>query len=92
MLYEVITLGLALTNDLQEAALELAPRLFGVIEAFEEAEAAGVIVSGSGPTVAALAVSRQHALEMAAHVTAAGVAAAVVTADGPATGTVILEG
>ncbi len=84
-------LGAALTNDLQDAALELAPRLFGVLEACEEALALGVIVSGSGPTVAALAADAQHAREIAAHLTMKGVADAVVTARGPAAGTVILE-
>jgi 4-diphosphocytidyl-2-C-methyl-D-erythritol kinase len=85
-------LGRALSNDLQDAALSLAPRLHGVMEAMEEAEALGILVSGSGPTIAALAASRQHALAIAAHVEAAGVAQFVVTASGPAMGTVILEG
>jgi len=84
-------LGAALTNDLQDAALERAPRLFGVMEACEEALALGVIVSGSGPTVAALASTAQHARDIAAHLTSRAVADAVVTARGPATGTVILE-
>ena len=85
-------LGAALTNDLQDAALELAPRLFGVMEACEEALALGVIVSGSGPTVAALASDAQHAREIAAHLTSRAVADAVVTARGPASGAVVLEG
>jgi 4-diphosphocytidyl-2-C-methyl-D-erythritol kinase len=62
------------------------------MEAMEGAEALGVIVSGSGPTVAALAASKQHALAIAASVQADGGADAVVTASGPAHGTVILEG
>lgn len=89
---DAVMLGAALTNDLQDAALERAPRLFGVFEACEEALALGVIVSGSGPTVAALAANAQHAREIAAHLTSKAVADAVVTARGPATGTVILEG
>lgn len=84
-------LGAALTNDLQDVALELAPRLFGVIEACEEALALGAVVSGSGPTVAALAAHAQHAREVAAHLTATGVADAVVTARGPVSGTVLIE-
>lgn len=85
-------LGSALSNDLQDAALSLAPRLHGVMEAMEEADALGVIVSGSGPTIAALAASKQHALTIAAHVHAAGAAHVVLTASGPAMGTVVLEG
>lgn len=85
-------LGRALTNDLQDAALSLAPRLHGVMETMTDADALGVVVSGSGPTIAALAASAQHAASIAARVRAAGVADAVLTAGGPATGTVILEG
>jgi len=85
-------LGAALTNDLQEAALTLAPRLYGVIEACEQADAAGVVVSGSGPTVAALARDRHHARDMAADLSSRNIADAVVTASGPATGAVVLEG
>jgi 4-diphosphocytidyl-2-C-methyl-D-erythritol kinase len=44
------------------------------------------MVSGSGPTVAALARSRQHALAIAASWTAAGCADAVLTAIGPVAG------
>lgn len=85
-------LGRALSNDLQDAALSLAPRLHGVMEAMYDADSLGVVVSGSGPTVAALAASSQHAQTIAMRVRAAGAADAVMTASGPAYGTVILEG
>jgi 4-diphosphocytidyl-2-C-methyl-D-erythritol kinase len=85
-------LGRALSNDLQDAALSLAPRLHGVMETMYDADALGVIVSGSGPTIAALAGSAQHALSIATRVRAAGTADVILTATGPATGTVILEG
>ncbi|MCB2413364.1 4-(cytidine 5'-diphospho)-2-C-methyl-D-erythritol kinase [Demequina sp. TTPB684] len=84
-------LGAALRNDLEAPALDLAPGLAGVIDTMEDAGALGVIVSGSGPTVAGLARSRQHALAIGAMITTAGVADAVVTATGPATGAVLLE-
>lgn len=84
-------LGEALTNDLTDAALSLAPHLEYTMAAMQEADALGVVLSGSGPTVAALALSRQHAVSMAARVTAAKVADAVFTATGPAQGTVILD-
>ena len=85
-------LGRALSNDLQDAALSLAPRLHGVMEAMYDADALGVVVSGSGPTVAALAASSQHAQTIATRVRSAGAADVVMTASGPAMGTVILEG
>lgn len=83
-------LGDVLINDLQPASLSLAPHLQAVMEQALEAEALGAMVSGSGPTVAALARSRQHALAVAAHLTVSGTADAVVTASGPAPGAVIV--
>ncbi|WNM25029.1 4-(cytidine 5'-diphospho)-2-C-methyl-D-erythritol kinase [Demequina capsici] len=85
-------LGAALSNDLQGPALALAPHLRDVLDAALDADALGAIVSGSGPTVAALARSRQHALAIAAHLTAEGVAGAVLTAAGPAPGATVLAG
>ena len=79
-------LGAALHNDLQEAALSLDPGLAGVLAVAQDAGALGTVVSGSGPTVAALARSRQHALVLAAAFTAAGVADRVLTAVGPVAG------
>ncbi len=84
-------LGAALSNDLQDAALSLAPHLDRTLTAMEEAEALGAIISGSGPTVAGLAASRHHALAIAAHLHAAKVAAATVIASGPAPGAVVLD-
>lgn len=78
--------GAALSNDLQVAALELAPHLAETLAVAEDAGALGVVVSGSGPTVAALARSRQHAVAVAAALTAAGVADGVLTATGPVPG------
>ncbi|GIG36560.1 hypothetical protein [Cellulomonas pakistanensis] len=49
-------------------------------------------VSDSGPTVAALARSRQHALVIAAAMTAAGVADAVLSASGPVPGARVVGG
>ncbi|SEJ36632.1 4-(cytidine 5'-diphospho)-2-C-methyl-D-erythritol kinase [Demequina mangrovi] len=86
-----VALGSALTNDLEGPALALMPRLGELLDAADAAEACGAIVSGSGPTVAALARSRQHALAMAAHLRASRLADAVVTASGPASGTVLIQ-
>ncbi|PZR54411.1 4-(cytidine 5'-diphospho)-2-C-methyl-D-erythritol kinase [Xylanimonas oleitrophica] len=79
-------LGAALHNDLQEAALSLRPDLRRTLDLAREAGALGALVSGSGPTVAALARSRQHALAIAATWTAEGAADTVWTATGPAHG------
>ena len=79
-------LGAALYNDLQLAALSLDPGLADPLAVAQDAGALGVVVSGSGPTIAALGRSRQHALVLAAAFTAAGVADRVLTATGPVAG------
>ncbi|RMI12454.1 4-(cytidine 5'-diphospho)-2-C-methyl-D-erythritol kinase [Cellulomonas triticagri] len=85
-------LGALLHNDLQDAAVELAPDLVETLSVAEDAGALGVVVSGSGPTVAALGRSRQHALVIAAAMTAAGVADSVLTASGPVPGARVVAG
>lgn len=84
--------GALLHNDLQPAAVELAPGLVETLAVAEDAGALGVVVSGSGPTVAALGRSRQHALVIAAAMTAAGVADSVLTASGPVSGARVVSG
>ncbi|WP_028050828.1 4-(cytidine 5'-diphospho)-2-C-methyl-D-erythritol kinase [Cellulomonas sp. URHD0024] len=79
-------LGAALHNDLQLAALSLDPGLAEPLAVAQDAGALGVVLSGSGPTVAALGRSRQHALVLAAAFTASGVADRVLTAAGPVAG------
>lgn len=83
-------LGTALENDLQGPALALAPHLKRTMDLAREAEALGVMISGSGPTVAALARSRQHALAIAAHLSAVGKSDAVLTVSGPAPGAMVI--
>ncbi|GAA1860772.1 4-(cytidine 5'-diphospho)-2-C-methyl-D-erythritol kinase [Myceligenerans crystallogenes] len=85
-----VDLGAALHNDLQAAALDLRPELGRVLEIARDAGTLGALVSGSGPTVAALARSRRHALAIAAAWTAAGVVDSVWTATGPAPGARII--
>lgn len=79
-------LGLALSNDLQGPAIDLAPDLAETIGVAANAGALGVVVSGSGPTVAALGRSHQHALAIAAAMTVAGVCESAVCASGPVAG------
>lgn len=85
-------LGRALSNDLQPAALELAPELAETLAVAEDAGALGVLVSGSGPTVAALGRDAAHVRDLAAALTAAGVAEDVITASGPVPGARVLAG
>lgn len=79
-------LGQALSNDLQEAAFSLLPRLRGVVEAGLEYGALGGLVSGSGPTVAFLVDGAEGALDLAVALTASGVADEVKRAVGPVHG------
>lgn len=84
--------GLAplLHNDLQEAALELAPGLGDILETGQKAGALAGIVSGSGPTVAFLASSEGHAAELESRLTAEGLIAMAV--HGPVHGARIRTG
>ena len=61
-------LGHALFNDLQPAVIERHPAVAETIDAFMDAGALGAIMSGSGPTVAALARHAGHAETLSASV------------------------
>ena len=88
---DAYALGRAMHNDLQHAALELVPALAEPLAVAADAGALGVLISGSGPTVAALARDRQHALVIATALTEAGVADQVMTAVGPVPGARIVQ-
>jgi len=62
---DAATLGRCLSNDLQPAAFALRPELARTIDIALAANALGAVVSGSGPTVAALAESADQAQEIA---------------------------
>ena len=83
---DAVGLGQVLRNDLQGPALTLRPELQRTIDVATEAGALGAIVSGSGPTVAALARSRQHALAIAASWTANDACDTVWCTTAPAAG------
>jgi 4-diphosphocytidyl-2C-methyl-D-erythritol kinase len=68
------TLGHALFNDLEEPVVRRHPEVGDAKRAFLDAGALGAIMSGSGPTVAALARHPMHAQRLAAAVTGAFVA------------------
>ena len=79
-------LAAALTNDLQAPALALRPALGRALRAATEAGAAAALVSGSGPTVAALADDEQDAVRLAAELAGTGVFRTVRAVHGPAPG------
>ena len=66
-------LAQALANDLQQPAMSLRPDLRRALAAATDAGAAGVLVSGSGPTVAALVESEEAAVRVAARLAGEGV-------------------
>lgn len=75
-----------LANDLEEAALRLYPELDGTFAAARAAGALAVILSGSGPTVAALVRDEEHAAQVAAALEEAPEVARTVIVTGPARG------
>lgn len=79
-------LGAALSNDLQPAALDLAPRLAQTLEAGLEYGALGAVVSGSGPTCAFLVADDSAGIELSVALSALGLCRAVRRAVGPAPG------
>lgn len=79
-----------LHNDLQAAALGLAPGLGGILELGESHGAMAGLVSGSGPTVAFLAEDADSALELQIALSAARLNA--VHVHGPVSGARIMHG
>ncbi|WP_435298439.1 4-(cytidine 5'-diphospho)-2-C-methyl-D-erythritol kinase [Timonella sp. A28] len=59
---DATSLGKLLHNDLQIPALDMAPDLRQTIETAHDCGALGVLVSGSGPTIAVLARDAEHAV------------------------------
>lgn len=79
-------LGIVLDNDLSSATLSLRPDLRRALRAGEDAGALGQLISGSGPTVAYLTRDAEHAITVAARLSAEGLFANVRVASGPAPG------
>ena len=79
-------LGAALANDLQAPALNLRPDLRRALRAATDAGALAAVVSGSGPTVAALARDEAAAVRLAAELAGVGVFRTVRAVSGPAPG------
>ncbi|MFC9424547.1 4-(cytidine 5'-diphospho)-2-C-methyl-D-erythritol kinase [Streptomyces sp. NPDC056987] len=81
-----------LANDLQPAALALRPSLADTLAAGTTAGALAALVSGSGPTTAFLAKSRESAAELAEALLASGTCRTTRVAASPARGATVLEG
>jgi 4-diphosphocytidyl-2-C-methyl-D-erythritol kinase len=77
-------LASVLSNGLQDAALALMPHLESLIQEIEGLGALKAIVSGSGPTIAALCSSNDQAIEIAHTLNERGIFA--LTAGSPALG------
>jgi 4-diphosphocytidyl-2-C-methyl-D-erythritol kinase len=89
---DVVALGMALTNDLQAAALSLRPQLARVLDAGRELGAVGGVVSGSGPTVALLARSSAESVRIASALAGLGVCRTVRRASGAVSGARVVTG
>jgi 4-diphosphocytidyl-2-C-methyl-D-erythritol kinase len=76
----------ALSNDLQAPALSLRPELRRALRAATDAGAAAALVSGSGPTVAALAEDEESAVRLAAALAGEGLFRTVRAVQGPVPG------
>jgi len=79
-------LAQALANDLQAPALALRPELGRALRAATAAGALGALVSGSGPTVAALARDEDQAVRLAAELAGLGIFRTVRAVHGPVPG------
>jgi len=84
-------LGKSFSNDLQSAACSLRPALRLVLAVGIDYGALGAIVSGSGPTVAFLVQDEERALDLTVALSASGVVAGVIRANGPTHGARVIE-
>lgn len=83
---DAVKLATELVNDLQQPAMSLKPTLQRVVDTGVEMGALAGIVSGSGPTCVFLTRDANHALDVAARLSGAGVCRTVRTARGPVPG------
>ncbi|MGY1831503.1 4-(cytidine 5'-diphospho)-2-C-methyl-D-erythritol kinase [Geodermatophilus sp. SYSU D01180] len=82
----VDVLAAALANDLQAPAVSLRPALRRALRGAVDAGAAAAVVSGSGPTVAALAADEDAAVRLAAVLAGEGLFRTVRVVHGPVPG------
>ena len=84
-------LALCLGNDLQAAAVSMAPELRRTLRAGVDAGALAGIVSGSGPTCAFLCADGERAIDVAAQLAGVGVCRTVRVAHGPVPGARLVD-
>ncbi len=84
-------LALNLGNDLQVAAVSMAPDLRRTLRAGVAAGALAGLVSGSGPTCAFLCANADSAVEVATELAGAGVCRTVRVAQGPVGGARVVD-
>ena len=84
-------LALCLGNDLQAAAVSMAPELRRTLRAGVDAGALAGIVSGSGPTCAFLCADADSAVDVAAQLAGVGVCRTVRVAHGPVPGARLVD-
>jgi 4-diphosphocytidyl-2-C-methyl-D-erythritol kinase len=84
-------LALALGNDMQAAAVSMAPGLRRTLRAGVDAGALAGLVSGSGPTCAFLCADAETAIEVAAELAGVGVCRTVRVAHGPVPGARVVD-
>jgi 4-diphosphocytidyl-2-C-methyl-D-erythritol kinase len=84
-------LGAALHNDLQPAALSLAPDLERTLEVGRGERVLGALVSGSGPTVAFLVPDNEAALDLSVVLSASGTCRDVLRVTAPVGGARVVE-
>jgi 4-diphosphocytidyl-2-C-methyl-D-erythritol kinase len=84
-------LALSLGNDLQPAAVSMAPELRRTLRAGVDAGALAGLVSGSGPTCAFLCADRDSAVEVASELAGVGVCRTVRVAHGPVPGARVVD-
>jgi 4-diphosphocytidyl-2-C-methyl-D-erythritol kinase len=84
-------LALSLGNDLQAAAVSMAPDLRRTLRAGVAAGALAGLVSGSGPTCAFLCASGESALDVATELAGVGVCRTVRIAHGPVPGARVVD-
>lgn len=80
-----------LLNDLQPAALAIAPKLQRLLDAALEDGALASIIAGSGPTCVALAKDYEHAIVIAARISGQNLSDRVLVAEAPASGTEVVR-
>jgi 4-diphosphocytidyl-2-C-methyl-D-erythritol kinase len=83
---DLAAVGAHLVNDLEPAAIALAPGLRRALDTGLALGALGAIVSGSGPTVALLAADAKQADRLAVAISSEGVAQRVRRVSGPVPG------